>query len=50
MHLSTDQLVLEIMAARSGTILLAREVSQILRTVYDKEAKKKHQQIPSIVR
>jgi len=41
MHLSTDQLVLEIMAARSGTILLAREVSQILRTVYDKEASSK---------
>ena len=41
MHLSTDELVLEIMAARSGTMLLAREVSQILRTVYNKEASSK---------
>jgi len=41
MHLSTDDLVLEIMAARSGTMLLAREVSQILRTVYNKEASSK---------
>jgi len=41
MHLSTDELVLEIMAARSGTMLLAREVSQILRSVYNKEASSK---------
>ena len=41
MRIPTDQLVLELMAARSGTILLAREVQDILRTTYDRGASAK---------
>jgi len=36
-RLTNDELVLEAAAARSGVTLLAREISQILREVYNRE-------------
>ena len=41
MRISTDQLVLELMAARSGTTLLAREIKDILRETYSRGASAK---------
>ena len=41
MRITTDQLVLELMAARSGTTLLAREVKDILRETYNRGASAK---------
>ena len=41
MRIPTDDLVLELMAARSGTTYLAREIGYMLRDIYDRGASSK---------